>query len=233
MNHEQPRSLSGGRVVLDRQCVSIDAKLYDAGGVIETCRQEISEVRANLVQTEQKCIAYVQAYHEERQRSAHCSRLCRTLQHEHEAKQLELSDIAQKYFSLQREFEDSQTAVLANDSVVQAYERRLANNEGAEAAAKEGDAKIGVLNERIVQLEKENKNLLDALAKANMVVTTPSVQTSPTDADMGVAAPIESPGDGDGKVKKEEGSDKDDEDGVYHTARPNNKRRKRKVVWAL
>lgn len=230
---EGSRSLSEGRVVLDRQYISVDARLFDAVGVIETCRKEVNDLQASLIQVEQKCSAYGHAYKEERHRYAQCSRFYKALQQQHEEKLREFSSMAHSYRSLQRDFEDAQTALLAHDSVVQEYERRLACDERAKVAVDENSSKGGDLNSRVAQLENENAELLSALANAaDLVVAAQSACPPPTGAVLGSTVPVESPSNDGSEVENEEDMnngerEQDREDMGYHNMHTKKSRKRR------
>ncbi|KAF2113706.1 hypothetical protein BDV96DRAFT_601184 [Lophiotrema nucula] len=199
-----PRSILDDYIDFDRQYISLDEKLYGAGGFIEDCRKELKGLRRELIRVEQRHRAILQAYSEEKNRNAQYAQFYHTLRYQHEQKLCELTTMAQNYRTLQRDFEDAQTSLLANDSVVQEYERRLAG-ERAQAVENEENAIGGDLNERISQLESENAELLNALANAaELVVAAQDARVSLT-ASSDSASPAMSSQD-EVVVKVEEGA---------------------------
>jgi hypothetical protein len=214
----------------------MDQTFYDTGRVIEASRKDLREFRANLIHIEQKCIAYKQAYCDERQRSVHGAQLYQALYQTHEGTLGELSHMAHKYRSLQREFEDAQTSVIAQDSVVQEYERLLAKNKGAEITSNAKDLEL-----RVAQLEKENRELQASLVyAANLDITiengykepeiTQSIYAAIAAAALGSATAAESRGDA-SQVKKEDGIEVKIEEGAKNEYSTRARRgRKRKVT---
>jgi hypothetical protein len=185
---------------LERQIGWIDERLHAAGGTLEDCRKEMNDVRRDLIYMNQRCIAYTNAYHEERKRNLQCSKLYQSLFHQYEEKQREISIMARDMLSLQRDFLDAQTTILAHDAAVREYERRLAEYGRVAVPRNEQDMEVVPegIQAKLAQLEQENAELLNALANAaNLVIAAQGVR------DSNPTAHIESSDDDNAEVKEE------------------------------
>ena len=232
---ESSKSRNDGQVLTDRQLASIDQRLYDAGGIIETGRRDLHEFRCTLVPLQRKCAAYEHAYHDEKQRNIQASQAYRTLCAQHEKALNDLAGAASKCRSLQKDLDSTQTTVLAQQSVVQECERRLAHQASLEPKMGKTETKTEQLEARITELEKEKTDMQNALTNAADFILDSERKlnelernnraTEPQETGL---SPVEEP-TSTGK-RKRDGEDENEEVSKQHGMPSKKKTRKRKHV---
>lgn len=156
-------------MLTEEHLASIDHRLYGTTKAIETCRTDLCEFRGVLNSTQQSCVAYENAYREQKWHNAEWCRIYQLLYSEHLKAIQDLADVAEKYRSLQKDFESAQTATLAQEAV-QEYERHIAEQATLERMAREVDTIKKQLETQATDLEKENTELHNALADANSLI---------------------------------------------------------------
>jgi chromosome segregation ATPase len=163
---ESSKSCNDGQVLTDRQLAFIDQRLCDTGGIIGTCRRDLNEFRCKFTSLQRRCTAYEHAYHHEKQRNIQSSQAYQTVCAQYEKALNDLAEIANKYRSLQKDFDSAQTTILAQQSVVQECHRRLASQASLEPKIGEAETKTEQLQAKITELEKEKIDMQNALANA-------------------------------------------------------------------
>ncbi|KAF2259117.1 hypothetical protein CC78DRAFT_592918 [Lojkania enalia] len=231
---EPSKSRNDGQVCTDRQLAFIDQRLYDAGGIIETCRRDLHEFRCMFTPLQRRCAAYEHAYHDEKQRNVQSFQAYQTVCVQHEKALNDLAEMANKHRSLQKDFDSAQTTILAQQSVVQECERRLATQTSLDPKIGEAETETEQLQTKITELEKEKIDMQNALANATDFILNAERKLSELERINCAAKPQEtelSPVEESTSIgkRKRDDEDKNEEELKQHGV-PAKKGRKRKHV---
>lgn len=209
------------RVPVDETLGSIDKMLYDATGVLETCRRHLYHYRGILNGWQKRASALEEAYYMERQKNNNSSQKYQLLYSQHEHTLQDLRALSARYRQLQKDFESAQTTILGQAAVTYEYERRMASDLPSDQKE--------ILESRIRQLENENPKLSNALAsRADKVMTSENDASEEVGGDSDGGEEIEHSAEAQHTTKRSRSADSEWEDKAMQTKRPSKRGRKKK-----
>lgn len=127
-------------VFMDGRWTAAYQKLHGAGIAIEASVQVVRSLQGVLNATHRKSVQWEQAYRKEQQLKNDYLHAYHAVFSAHTETIRDLADLASRYRALEKDFESLQTTVLAQDAVVQEYERRMAQRDWVEKRLQVMDA---------------------------------------------------------------------------------------------
>ena len=136
-------------------------------GHAEIQRRSPQETRSILASLTNRCAATKYAYDQAVQRNGHLVEAHRLLSVQYQQLAQELSALAGRHHSLQRELADMQTDALAHEATMCRYERGLAVEQATVSRRQEAEGETETLLAKISELQEERADMHRALMSAS------------------------------------------------------------------
>jgi hypothetical protein len=161
---------SPGPVPLGENLNFVDRQLFEAAGVIETCRNYFREYLGAYDDMQKKCAASDRAYREESQIRLQYTQAYQVLYNYYEKISKDHLEVTNKYRSMEKELKDAQTTILAQESMIQEYERHMASQAFPGPIDGEGDTTEEHVESQAMNLENQKAGMHGALNDATDVI---------------------------------------------------------------